>query len=88
MRSAREKKLHLRPNEFYHELFAQNLQQGQITFNPLPNKLIDGYAFGKPHYAQLKDPTEANEVLQTLARDASYYIDGALGAVVGDIFVM
>lgn len=89
MRSAREKKLHLRYFEFYFEVFVQYLMDGKITFNPLPRNLIAEIG-GYQHktFAKLHDAEDAQFKLNQIAADIPYYLNDAMNAIVGEIFVM
>ena len=89
MRSAREGKLSRRYYEFYYELFVQYLKDGKITFNPLTKNLLVGFGpYGSKTIATTQNLEEAQEKLDSIANTIPYLIEDALGASVGDIFVM
>ena len=89
MRSARDKKLHLRYFEFYYELMVQYFMTGKIEFNPVPDKLIAEIGgFQHKTFAILKNKEDAQFKLNQIAADIPYYLDDAMSAIVGDIFVM
>ncbi len=89
MRSAREGRIHLRPYEFYYELFVQYLKDGKITFNPLTKNLLVGFGpYGQKSIAKTQNLEEAQDKLDMIARTIPYYLNDVLYANVGEIFVM
>ena len=89
MRSAREGRIHLRPYEFYYELFVQYLKDGKITFKPLTKNILVGYGpYGSKSIASTQNLSEAQEKLDMIANTIPYFINDVLNANVGDIFVM
>ena len=89
MRSAREGRIHLRPYEFYYELFVQYLKDGKITFKPLTKNILIGYGpYGSKSIANTQNLSEAQEKLNMIANTIPYFINDVLNANVGDIFVM
>jgi hypothetical protein len=92
MRSVRTRQL-LNLYEFAHELFAQKLITGKITFRPLEKRVITNYkmAWGNPahRYASLKvDLEEANEKMEEINNDLSNAIDYGLECLFGETLVM
>lgn len=83
-----------RPYEFFYELFAAYLKNGDVKLNPLPTNLGYGRkAWGNPtRFMNLKpefsDESERSEVTDILARDLSYMFDDVLSSSVSKIFVM
>ena len=75
MRSARTGRSDM--GEFRHEMFAQYIQSGAITFNPLPAKLGE---------MQLKP--NAPDYLTPLAATMSKFYEKQLGRCVGRVFMM
>ena len=97
MNSARTGRLHLRPYEFYYELFVQYLKGGKkdnekddkIKFNPLtPNILVGFGPHGKKSIASTQNLEEAQAKLDMIANTIPYYLNNVLYANVGKIFVM
>jgi hypothetical protein len=89
MRSAREGRIHLRPYEFYYELFVQFLKDGEIKFNPLTKNILVGYGpYGSKSIASTQNLADAQEHLNMIANTIPYYVEDVLRANVGDIFVM
>ena len=89
MRSAREGRIHLRPYEFYYELFVQYLKDGKITFKPLTKNILIGYGpYGSKSIANTQNLSEAQEKLDMIANTIPYFIEDVLTANMGDIFVM
>ena len=92
-KSSRKKKI-TRPYEFVYELLAQYIESGQITLNPLPEKLGYGkMVFGRPsqymrinpEYQDLENRQYASDIL---ANDMQMMFDNVLANSVGKIFVM
>jgi len=89
MRSAREGRIHLRPYEFYYELFVQYLKDGEIKFNPLTKNILVGYGpYGSKTIASTQNLADAQEHLNMIANTIPYYVEDVLRANAGDIFVM
>ena len=89
MRSAREGRIHLRPYEFYYELFVQYLKDGEIKFNPLTKNILVGYGpYGSKSIASTQNLADAQEHLNMIANTIPYYVEDVLRANAGDIFVM
>lgn len=89
MRSARSKNLR-NQFEFFHELFAQYLITGKITFNDLPRHLSFG-RFGHNGLSFKGGPGDYdyyNDQLQGLAEALVDYFDTLMHSLVGRIFVM
>lgn len=90
MRSARTKQIK-RPYEFFYECFAQYLQSGKVTFNPLPKQVNYGrQAWGNPTKSLYgRDITD--EVNQDLFRFGEYmtdFFDEVLRDAMGKVYVM
>lgn len=81
-KSARDKNIS-RDGEFYYELFAQYLKNGEIKFNPLPDVLKVGH-----RYLRIHDKEDAEEHSQMFQRDFKYYAEDVLSSAIGSIFVM
>ena len=89
MNSARTGRLHLRPYEFYYELFVQYLSTGEIKFNPLTEDILVGFGpYGKKSIARTQNLEEAQAKLDMIVRTIPYYLNDVLYANVGEIFVM
>lgn len=89
-RSARENNMRTSA-EFIFECFAQYLLKGQITFNPAPENIVTGHAWGKPQmsYRPGEEGTEtANEAIEWLENSMSYEFDNVLSEAIGRIYVM
>jgi hypothetical protein len=97
MRSAREGEL-FREGEFVHELLAQYIINGKITFREeIPRQLVTKYAWGNPTWDGSKSSKIHNDeymmdyVVEKLRAAASYFgilCERMLDACVGKIFVM
>lgn len=88
MRSARMGSIK-RYFEFYYEVFSQYLNSGKITLNRLtPNIKIGTAAYGRPKYARTKDVDSVNDILGEIEREAPYYIEDALGGLIGSTLIM
>jgi hypothetical protein len=92
MRSARTGKI-TRPYEFFYECFAQYLKTGAVTFNPLPQRQEYGRKAWGRSTQELRARTntnieEANEDLQMLSNDLTYYFNDVLGEAMGNVYVM
>jgi hypothetical protein len=89
MRSARTGKID-RPYEFIYEMFTQWLNSGEVRFNPIPQSLNFGQqAWGKARAGlNLRNPEEAQDLLDQIASDASIYFSDVMSACIGKIFVM
>jgi hypothetical protein len=77
--------------EFIYECFAQYLLQGAVKFNPLPDKLIVGYSYGRPQYRRVYgevDLQQANEYADYIAQELDQEFDRALNGVIGKIVMM
>ena len=89
MRSAREGRVHRRYYEFYYELFVQYLKDGDVKFNPLPQRLLVGFGpYGSKTIASTRNLPEAQEKLDMIANTIPYYVNDVINSSVGDIFVM
>ena len=89
MNSARTGRLHLRPYEFYYELFVQYMKDGEIKFNPLTQNILVGFGpYGQKSIARAQNLEEAQDKLNMIARTIPYYLNDVLYANVGEIFVM
>jgi predicted DCC family thiol-disulfide oxidoreductase YuxK len=83
-----------RPYEFLHELFAQYLKTGEITFNPLPTSLGYGRkAWGNPtKYLNIRreysDKLSRTQELERLAVDLQAAFYDVLDSQVGKILLM
>lgn len=75
MRSARKGEVTM--GEFKHELFAQYIHSGTITFNPLPQTLGD-----------LTLKPDCPDYLPKMASDMSKFFETQLGRCVGRVFMM
>jgi len=69
--------------EVLNELIAQYLTTGKIKFNKAPQSFG-----GRERKYYLKNAEDANDEIETLARDMQYMIDGIMGSLVGSILVM
>jgi hypothetical protein len=93
MKSARERNIRTE-FEFMHELLAQYLLTGKITFNPLPRMFNHGKpAWGKyPNAQHFKandnDHDYHNLMLEDLAETITEMFENILNMCVGRIFVM
>ncbi len=73
--------------EVLNELIAQYITTGHIKFNEAPQCFGNEGGRNRVQYCT-KDLEEANESIQTLARDMEYMIDNIFSVAVGNIFVM
>lgn len=95
MRSARKSQIN-RSGEFYHELFAQYLLQGTITFNKeIPKQIVTSYAWGNPNrtfsslvHSNENDLNAIYNGLDNLANRIERAFSNVLNYCVGRIFVM
>jgi len=88
MKSARDGKID-RPFEFYYELFAQYLKDGEVKFNRLKPTIVKGPApYGRKEYANTKNVDDVNQILDSMENDFSYYAEDVLSSCVGNIYVM
>lgn len=94
MKSARNKKI-VRPHEFVHEIFAQYILTGKVTFNKFPAsiKLTTPTGRVKRQYTAHEETDElyAKELQQlanNLSAELSTWCENILSAVSGKIFVM
>lgn len=95
MKSCRDRNL-LNFGEFIHELFAQYIITGKVTFKKLTNTLIldKKYAWGKPNFrtAYLRfnpeEMVEINELVENMAELFTAHLHMVLGAFYNKIFVM
>jgi hypothetical protein len=88
MKSARDGKID-RYFEFYYELFAQYLKDGNVTFNPLKGNIVKGHAaYGRKEYAYTQNVEEVNNILHGITRDFSYYAEDILSSCVGNVYIM
>lgn len=90
MRSAKSNQIK-RPYEFFYECFAQYLQSGKVTFNPLPKRIDYGrQAWGKPTKALYgRDITdEVNQELHQFGEYLSDFFDDILRDAMGKVYVM
>jgi hypothetical protein len=92
-KSARDKNLRNFP-EFYHELLAQYITTGKISFNPLPKYIPVKYAWGRPSEG-LRSTVNEHDIeyysgyMDSLANDVyPDYADECLRECQGRIFVM
>lgn len=69
--------------EILNELIAQYLTTGRIKFNKPPKSFG-----GKARKYYLKNEEEANDLVETLARDMQYMIDDIMGSLCNQILVM
>lgn len=80
--------------EFPHELLAQYIITGKITFNRLPFKIVDRYAWGKPQHIRpqwaLKqdDFEQWNEFIVHMEEKYQQLLEEILESSVGKIFIM
>lgn len=80
-----------RPYEFLYEIFAQYLKTGEVTFNPLPQRIDYGRkAWGTSTKGMARQPgaEDIQDMAEILARDMQYMFDDVLSSSVGQIFVM
>ena len=88
MKSARDGKID-RYSEFYYELFAQYLKNGEIKLNPLNRVIVKGYAaYGRKETAHTQNMEDVNYILSEIERDFKYYAENVLSDSVGNIYVM
>jgi hypothetical protein len=87
-KSARDKNIR-NMQEITHELLAQYIITGKITFRPLP-QCFGGGAFGnKQNFCCKKeDLEEVHQLQDTLTRDLEMFLDDLLGSAVGGVYVM
>lgn len=69
--------------EILNELFSQYLITNGVKFNKAPERLKYGRSF-----LSLKDSKNANEIIETLARDLEYWFNSLLSSATGNILVM
>ena len=92
-RSSKNNKIN-RPYEFIYELFAQYLNTGKITLNPLPEKFGYGKkAWGRPSRVAIISKEDSSlesrkQISDTLARDMQIFFGGVLGECEGKIYIM
>jgi hypothetical protein len=79
-----------RPFEFFHELFAQHLLEGQIRFNPFPDRVVNRYNWGNPDHrlSSSAGRREADERLIGVAKELDGFFDTFLDECMGRIYVM
>lgn len=88
MKSARENKIK-RQFEFYYELFAQYLKDGEIKLNRLSSSIFAKYAaYGRKENMYTRDVEEVNSILTGVERDFEYYAESVLSSEIGNIFIM
>ena len=91
MKSARDNRID-RIGEFYHELIAQYIITGKITFNDLPRSLVTkrgSWGHEDRTYASDKDWLEqANQHLQASASEIGDRIEDVLEGMVGNAYLM
>jgi hypothetical protein len=89
MKSARDRNLR-DDGEFRHELCAQYLTSGKITFRPLGRSIVVGYSYGRPQYRSCAegDVDYANSLVSSLAETVEDSFDTSIGQCVGRILVM
>lgn len=91
MRSARQGKL-VNFYEFYHELLAQWITTGSITFRPLERSIVIGkreWGHEDRAYAQAEDwLEEMNEMLPGMARGVEDKLNHMFNGLVGKTFLM
>jgi hypothetical protein len=87
-KSARDRNLR-EWREIIHELLAEYIITGKVTFKPLP-QCFGGGAFGNKQNlcAKKEDMDEIHEMEETLARDMQMMLDDVLGSSIGNIYVM
>lgn len=87
-KSARDKNLR-DDGEFGFELFAQYLNTGKVTFNPLLPYLRTGrHAYYTKSFKSPENKEAAEDALNDLTRDYYYYADSVLNDIEGNIYVM
>ena len=83
-----------RPYEFLYEIFAQYLQSGKVTFNPLPISLGYGkQAWGNPSKYMALKPEYRDELARKQEADSLAYtmelmFNDVMSSCVGNIYVM
>lgn len=95
MKSCRERNL-LNFGEFIHELFAQYIINGKVTFNKITNQLIldKKYAWGRPNFNKVnlrfnqEEMIEINELVENMANSYTDNLNQIMGAFYNQIFVM
>lgn len=92
MKSARDSNLR-NWFEFAHELLAQYMITGKITFNPLPQQIVTGLAgWGRKETRGVRDTVAQtmynNHDLEYYTEGLQNYLDNVLDRAVGQIFVM
>jgi len=91
MKSARDNRID-RIGEFYHELFAQYLLTGKITFNDLPRSLVTKRgSWGHEDRTYARDEVwldQANQFLQASAEEIGNRIEDVLEGMVGHTYLM
>lgn len=86
-KSARDKKIR-DWFEILNELIAQYLTTGRIKFNRPPESFKVNTRNGNQTYKVNDDMAEVTQMVETLARDIQYMIDGILHTTHNSIFVM
>ncbi len=87
-KSARDKNLR-DEGEFEFELFAQYLNSGGVSFNPLPIHLNTGrHAYYTKRFNSTDLKEDAEYALQELSKDYHYYVHSVLTDIEGNIYVM
>jgi hypothetical protein len=91
MKSARDNRID-RIGEFYHELIAQYLLTGKITFNDLPRSLVTKRgSWGHEDRTSARDEVwleQANQFLQASASEIGDRIEDVLEGMVGNVYLM
>jgi hypothetical protein len=91
MKSARDNRID-RIGEFYHELIAQYLLTGKITFNDLPRSLVTKRgSWGHEDRTSARDEVwleQANQFLQASASEIGDRIEDVLEGMVGNAYLM
>ncbi len=91
MKSARDNRIN-RIGEFYHELFAQYLLTGKITFNDLPRSLVTKRgSWGHEDRTYARDEVwleQTNKFLQASAKEIEDRIEDVLEGMVGNVYLM
>ncbi len=89
-RSSRQGKIN-RPYEFMYEMLAQYLKDGEIRFNPLPQRIDYGRkVWGRSSQTMTAGPNaeDLKYMADTLSYDMQLMFDDVLSSCVGQVYVM
>lgn len=87
-KSARDKNLRAE-FEFNYEIFAQYLNTGNVTFNPLPEVLLVGHSgWGRKSHRRIENMDHAQTLMDELTHEYPRFAESVLAEAQGNIFVM